>query len=356
MNKTIRTAAVVIPAAAALVMAANAGPSSASAHAATPTASRVTAAAKGPGTSTVPTLIQPDADLRPQAGTPHDSWYAVGHISAGGDQYGFVVHYLVNAAAKTSISDVSVVDATTGWHAKSELTLAAGQGLSGTGGVNIRTGNMAWTGNAREMTLKAEVPQGTLDLTFRPRGPVLYNMATGYFPLFNQTEYPQYEYAFPAMTTTGQLIRNGHSARVTGQTWFDRQWGPQPADLATGKASWTWMDLNLSNGDKLSLWDTIDRSELSWATVLHPDGSQEIVAVTPVAGGASDVWTSPATGARYPTHWSISIPSLHASLSVTAVIQDQEFLVPPRYEGDATVSGVYQGRHVTGYTYVELVH
>lgn len=338
-----------------LTLGLSAGSSSACTGAATPAGGQATVLATGLDTNTVPALLDPDADLRPQAGAQNDSWYDVAHIAAGGHNYGYVIHYLQNNQAGLSVSDVSLVDETTGWHTKSELTLAPGQGLSDTDGVSIHTDNITWTGNAASMEVRAVVPEGTMNLTFRPTGPVLYNMGTGYFPLFDKGDYPQYEYAFPTMTTTGTLTLNGHTAEVTGQTWFDRQWGPQPAALSTGEASWTWMDLNLSNGDRLSLWDTIDTSEQSWVTVLHPDGSQTIVEVTPVADGASDVWTSPTTRKRYPTHWTITIPSLQASLSVTAVTEEQDFNAPPRYEGSATVSGVYQGDDVTGYTYVEVV-
>ena len=355
MYKAIRTGAVAVPAAIILTLGASGGSISASTGAADPATPQASPPVTGLNTSSVPALLDPDTDLRPQVGAENDSWYDVAHITAGGHHYGAVIHYLQNNLAGLSVSDVSLVDEATGWHTKSELTLGPGEGLSDSGGVSIHTDNITWTGNAMEMEVLAVVPEGTMDLTLRPTGPVLYNMGTGYFPLFDKDQYPQVEYAFPTMTTTGSLTLNGRTDEVTGLTWFDRQWGPQPASLSTGKASWTWMDLNLSNGDRLSLWDTIDTSELAWATVLHPDGSQTIVEVTPVAEGASDVWTSPATGNHYPTHWAITIPSLNASLSVTAVTEEQEFLAPPRYEGSATVSGVYQGNDVTGYTYVELV-
>jgi hypothetical protein len=45
----------------------------------------------------------------------------------------------------------------------------------------------------------------------------------------------------------------------------------------TGESSWTWMGLNLSNGDSISLLDTKRKSEHAWATVLQPDGTHTIV-------------------------------------------------------------------------------
>jgi hypothetical protein len=54
------------------------------------------------------------------------------------------------------------------------------------------------------------------------------------------------------------------------------------------------MNLNLSTGDKVAIWDDLNSTfESSWTTVQHPDGSYELATVTPVAGEASSFWKSP---------------------------------------------------------------
>jgi Lipocalin-like domain len=83
--------------------------------------------------------------------------------------------------------------------------------------------------------------------------------------------------------------------------------------------------LQLSSGDRLNLWDLFAQSgELHYATVLRPDGTHEIVAVNPLAEGTSGYWTSPNTGKRYGTRWTVNIPALDASLTVVAQPQGQE--------------------------------
>lgn len=78
-------------------------------------------------------------------------------------------------------------------------------------------------------------------------------------------------------------------------------------------ARWTWMYLSLSNGDQVAIWDTInEETENSCATVLHPDGSYELVSLEPLAEGADEFWTSPNSGMVYPTRWHLQIPSLKA--------------------------------------------
>ena len=87
------------------------------------------------------------------------------------------------------------------------------------------------------------------------------------------------------------------------------------------------MNLSLSNGDRVAVWDTVGaKAENSWATVLHPDGSYELAAVKPLADGADQIWTSPDSGLAYPTRWRIEIPSLKAHLTVRIAGTDAQEL------------------------------
>ncbi|WP_322750271.1 MULTISPECIES: lipocalin family protein [unclassified Frankia] len=304
--------------------------------------------------TTLPVLVNAAADLTAKSDRPNESWYVVAHVTAGGHRYGFFVHYLTNAMGAGSA--VSITDETTSWYTRSEVKLPSRGGISGAPGVDIHTENITWTGDATQMKLQAKVPEGQIDVTFRPRGQVLYNLGTGYFPMFGEAAYPNYEYAFPSMATSGTLTLNGRAERLSGQSWLDHQWGPLP-NLASPKAGagWTWMDLNLSNGDKISLWDMRYNTEHTWGTIVSPDGTHTIAPAT-ITPDASSVWTSPTTGARYPTRFKVTIPGQHAELHVTVTTKDQELVAAgSRYEGSATVTGTYEGRRVTGYTYVEQV-
>lgn len=146
---------------------------------------------------------------------------------------------------------------------------------------------------------------------------------------------------------------NNRTYPVTGESWLDRQWGNW--DWST-MDKWTWMPLQVSNGDRINLWDLFaEGREASYATVLRPDGTHEMVAVEPLADTTSDFWTSPITGKRYGTRWTVNIPALDASLTVVAKPQGQERqgTFGGTYEGAASVTGRYRGKPVTGQTYVE---
>jgi predicted secreted hydrolase len=120
------------------------------------------------------------------------------------------------------------------------------------------------------------------------------------------------------------------------------------------------MDLNLDNGDRMSLWSAVDGTgaDNSWVTILHPDGRQTVTAIAPLSAGESDYWSSPKSGKRYPTRWTVTIPAFDAALEVTPHPQQQELVPFPEIaycEAASSVRGTYQGKDTTGYCYVELV-
>jgi predicted secreted hydrolase len=115
------------------------------------------------------------------------------------------------------------------------------------------------------------------------------------------------------------------------------------------------MNTTLSNGDQVAIWDILDnRAQNSWATVLRPNGSYEVVAVRPLATGAGRFWTSPVTRNTYPTRWRLDIPALGARLSVVVTRPRGQEFRDGHVEAAATVTGSYKGRKVTGTTYVEM--
>ena len=92
--------------------------------------------------------------------------------------------------------------------------------------------------------------------------------------------------------------------------------------------------------------------------MLHRDGSESVVPVTPLAADATDFRTSPTTGQRYAGKWTVEIPSLNTRLTVTATPTLQEIQAhapfsPGINEAASIVAGSYEGQPVAGNAYVE---
>jgi predicted secreted hydrolase len=293
-----------------------------------------------------PTFVHLPADQAAHPDAAQEWWYMVGHVNAHGHRFGYEVTI---AAGQAPQAFIAITDKTTGAYYTQTQNYSPDQASSSTTALDVRTPSASLSGPMDAMRLHATLPAGDIDLTLSARGPALYNNGTGLMPFLGGTSY---YYSLPSLATQGTLTVNGTAYEVTGESWLDRQWGTW--DWSTMR-KWTWMAVQLSNGDRVNLWDLFAQgSEFPYATVLRPDGTHEVVAVNPLADTTSEFWTSPTTGKRYGTRWTVNIPSLDASLTVVAQPQGQEVQAfGGVYEGAGSVSGRYRGKPITGEVWVE---
>lgn len=346
----------VITGAAAAVVAAAATPRAAQA-AASPSARRPAGSTMLSPDTGIPAFVDPTVDLGSQTPGPEVTWsdsiYFASMVKADGHEFGVLAHALAapNAQGLAGIYALSVTDKTDGWYKSHSTTLTAEEFHWSKGKLDITLPELTWTGDATRMRVKATAPWGSLDAEFVPTGPVMNYAGTGLIKLL---DVQNYEFAFPAMRTSGTLVIEGREHAITGTAWLDRQWGPLPQ-----LERWAWMNLSMPNGDKVAIWDVIGSdAEDAWATVLHPDGSYELVAVEPLVQGASEPWTSPQTGQKYPTRFRVRIPSLRTELDVKVTGTPEQELVlvaGVRLEATGAFTGTYDGRRVTGEHYIELI-
>ena len=136
---------------------------------------------------------------------------------------------------------------------------------------------------------------------------------------------------------------------VTGQAWFDHQWGDFRVDRFAG---WDWFALQLD-----------DDSEVMLYLIRGLDGSIESATGTHVAAdgwvrtlGEGDFvleatgpsWTSPSTGATYPAEWRVAVPAFGVDVVVTPMVADQEMNTRATtgivyWEGAVAVRGSHAG-------------
>jgi predicted secreted hydrolase len=163
------------------------------------------------------------------------------------------------------------------------------------------------------------------------------------------------------MAVSGQLslIEGGPALHVTGEAWFDHQWGDF---ISVGGGGWDWFAVNLADGTDLtlSLVRSADGSyPLIYGTLVDRDGrtthlDREAFSVT--SGGT---WTSARTGAVYPSGWRIVIPSQALSIQLRPTLPDQELDTRPTtgvvyWEGSQVVAATRDGKALGGEGYVEL--
>jgi predicted secreted hydrolase len=158
--------------------------------------------------------------------------------------------------------------------------------------------------------------------------------------------------SFPRLAVEGQL--NG--ASVTGTAWMDHEWFSH--QLAPDQRGWDWFSVQLDNGTELMLFQlrrmdgTID--PYSSGTYIAKDGRSTHLKRADFQLEPLAWWTSPKTGAKYPTRWRIRVPSLAIELECAAAVDAQELAAgdetaPSYWEGAV----VYTGTH-TGVGYLEM--
>ncbi|MEP7379768.1 MAG: lipocalin family protein, partial [Chloroflexota bacterium] len=168
-----------------------------------------------------------------------------------------------------------------------------------------------------------------------------------------------YYYSRPRMTASGTLTVNGQSSEVSGEAWFDHQWGDF---IAVGGGGWDWFAVNLDDGTDLTLSlvrDGDGNYPLIYGTLVAPDGSVQHLDRDAFTVTSLDTWTSPSTGATYPAHWQIDIPAEQLQIELTSTVADQELDTRPTtgviyWEGSQFVDATRAGAPVLGKAYVEL--
>ncbi|RYX80439.1 carotenoid 1,2-hydratase [bacterium] len=193
--------------------------------------------------------------------------------------------------------------------------------------------------------LKSPVPQGERGVSQKSAG---VGRASHY-------------YSFTRLDARGQVQLNGETFEVTGDSWFDHEFGSSQLDKE--QTGWDWFSIQLDDGRELMLYRlrlTRNRVEpMSSGTLIERDGRTRHLKLadfrlTPLQS------TTTASGARYPTSWKIEVPSIGLSLVSTAALADQE-LQPLRsgvdltyWEGLISLQGTARGKAIKGSGYLEL--
>ncbi|HEV3408767.1 MAG TPA: polyprenyl synthetase family protein [Chthoniobacterales bacterium] len=153
-------------------------------------------------------------------------------------------------------------------------------------------------------------------------------------------------------------------APVSGQAWFDHQWGSQ-GWLVAGQdkeqiLGWDWLGIQLDDGrDLLAIthYDRrLDEVLCRYAVMVEANGQSELH--RDLLMTRTQWWTSPTTGARYPIECQLEIPSLELRLNFSALMPNQEIpYIPPLrsvWEGAGRVEGTCAGRKLSGSARLEL--
>jgi predicted secreted hydrolase len=168
-----------------------------------------------------------------------------------------------------------------------------------------------------------------------------------------------YYYSRTAMDARGTLQLGDRTLEVTGDAWFDHQWGDF---ISVGGGGWDWFAVNLEDGTDLTL--SLVRSAdgtypLIYGTLVDPRGGTRNLDRDAFTVEATASWTSPATGATYPAGWTIRVPDENLEIRLEPTVSQQELDTRAStgvvyWEGSQRVTATRAGTALGGEAYVEL--
>jgi len=239
------------------------------------------------------------------------------------------------AARQLVLAHVAITDLGAGRLQHDQRIARAFAGLAGSAEgdtrVQLRDWRLARQGPAAASVYRIEVPAAPadlglnlgLDLQLQATQPLLLQGDGGYSRKGPHPEQASHYYSQPQLAVQGTLRNGSRQRTVQGRAWFDHEWSN--ALLAADAVGWDWIGINLFDGSALTAF----RLRRADGSVLWAGGSWRAAGGRVRSFGADEVvftplqrWTSPATGANYPTRWQVDSPA--GRWQVRALLDAQE--------------------------------
>lgn len=306
----------------------------------------------------------PPIDL-PRDDGPHDNltewWYVSGHLqTAEGDAFGFEFALFQSDrkdaprgyAAHFAVTDISRQRFHYG--ERTEVAEFLADVAAAPAGLDLSVGGWTLRDVPGGFAISAGLDTVALQIELMPSKPAAIHNQTGVldFSPFGWSYY----YSYTRAKVRGVLLDQGLPRPVTGMAWLDHQWGDFISVAAGG---WDWYSVHLDDGRDFTasvVRDELGATVLQYGTLVGPEGQATHLTSGDLEIRATGSWTSPHTGAVYPSGWTLTVPGEGLRLRLEPVLLDQELDTRGStgvvyWEGAVRVNGV-DGE--VGRGYVEL--
>jgi predicted secreted hydrolase len=200
-----------------------------------------------------------------------------------------------------------------------------------------------------------------LSLIATPRKPAILQGENGYSRKGEGPGNASMYYSIPRLGVVGVLTLDGASIVVVGEAWMDHEFGT--GQLGKEQIGWDWFSLQLGGNEELMLYG-IRRADGSYdpnatGAYVAADGARTPLKLADYRIDVLDHWSSPTSGATYPSKWRITVPSRNFEAIVTPYVANQELMTRNStrvtyWEGAVKVEGAKGGQPVAGEGYAEL--
>lgn len=328
--------------------------------------------------ATIPGAVQFPRDLGSHEEYQTEWWYYTGNLQTeDGRDFGY--QFTIFRRALQPFSEMPLVEDPSGWRSNqiylahftisdvdrnefyaTEKLSRGGANLAGAQSEPYRVWLEDWSvsditpGKTR---LKAETEDVSLDITLTQTMPPVLHGDGGLSRKGTEPGNASYYYSIVQQETSGRLAVGDETFDVAGLSWKDHEFSTSA--LSPGSIGWDWFSLQLDNGTALMLFQ-IRREDgsiepYSSGSFIDADGTVQALSHEDWQLEVLDTWTSPASGAEYPSRWRLRFPIIDLELEGRPLMADQELNVSTVYwEGASEFSGTLSGVPVTARGYVEM--
>jgi len=279
-------------------------------------------------------------------------WYVTGLVNdAGGRRYGFQVTFFRQGLATgdpepgSSIfraRQIAAAHIAVGEFHHAERLRRSGGGLAGWSETDLNVWLEDWTMRRAAdgvvgVRAREAVQDLGLELDLDPTKPIVRQGDSGYSQKGPEQGNASAYLSWTRLAVTGRIVVAGEIIEVTGEAWFDHEWGS--SQLGQSVAGWDWFSLRLDDSRDLMLYrlrrDDGSADPFSSGTVVTAEGRPTRLERDEFSIEPLDWWTSPATGGRYPVRWRVRVPEHGIDLEVVGLLPNAEL------DGSATTGVVY---------------
>jgi predicted secreted hydrolase len=218
--------------------------------------------------------------------------------------------------------------------------------------------------------LKAKTDEAAIELSVVSLKPPVIHGSNGVSQKADCVGCASHYYSQTRLDTKGTVTLAGKTYNVAGLSWMDHEFGSN--QLTEKQVGWDWFSIQFNDGSELMLY-VLRQKDGRWdpnssGTFVYPSVGQakpKTVHLTSdqfkITSGRT--WTSPQSGGVYPSQWSITVPSIKLSATVTPWFNEQELQSPSPdgsgksmayWEGASLVKGQRAKTPLSGQAYVEM--
>jgi predicted secreted hydrolase len=304
-------------------------------------------------------------------------WYYTGNVKArDGHRFGFELTFFrrgtdrndgkVNAwdVRDVYLAHLALSDLDGGHFFHAERTNRAGPGIAGISENNQRIWNgnwqIAWQGETQK--LQAIDDRFELHFSLNPVKPPVIHGKNGVSQKAYGPGRASHYISQTRMITDGEIEMLGRRFLVAGIAWMDHEFFTN--QLEQNQIGWDWMSIQLEDDTELMLF-RIRRKDgsidgYSSGTFVDAKGAAtQLLRSDFTLEPRGATWTSPATHARYPIEWKVSVPKLNLELHATTALPAQELtaiskIAPSYWEGAIALAGRKGAAAMCGVGYLEM--